>query len=271
MSQSKRMNTDKTSPSIVAHRGASALAPENTLAAFRAGIAAGSDGAEFDVQLAADGVPVVIHDATLKRTAGLNKRVAELTSTELGKIDVGSWFNKRSPKDARSEFVLEGVPTFKQVLDLYTDTTAMLYIELKCDETNYKPLARSVCDILRSHETRCRAVVMSFRLAVIPEVRCQLPPVMTGALFEPSTMLVLRRRKQMIALAREFGAGVIALHHTLATPKLCSLAAEAELPVAVWTVDNPKWLEKSRTRNISTVITNDPAKLLDRRKLLPHG
>jgi len=84
-----------TRPLIIAHRGASARAPENTLAAFQMAIDAGAEGVEFDVRLAKDDVPVVIHDHDLKRVGSLNERVASLTSNELGRIDVGSWFNHR--------------------------------------------------------------------------------------------------------------------------------------------------------------------------------
>jgi len=252
-------------PLIIAHRGASSHAPENTLAAFRAAIDSGADGVEFDVQLAADGVPVVIHDTTLKRTAGVNERVADLNSKQLSETDVGSWFNKRFPQKARFEFASETVPTLEQVLDLFSDTNATIYIELKCDLQNYKPLAKSVCDILRSHDTQSRVIAMSFRLAVIPEVLRSLPQVKTAALFEPSVQIILRRRKYMIALAREFGADEIALHYTLATPNICELASQAQLPVAVWTVDNPKWLARCNARDIKALITNNPATLLTKR------
>jgi glycerophosphoryl diester phosphodiesterase len=91
-------------PLIIAHRGASALAPENTLAAFRRAIADGAEGIEFDVRLAKDNVPVVIHDADLKRVGARNGSVGEYTSAELGKIDVGSWFNRQKPEKANERF-----------------------------------------------------------------------------------------------------------------------------------------------------------------------
>src|SRR5687767_5965470 len=106
------------SPLIIAHRGASAHAPENTLAAFQAAIEGGADGIEFDLQLAKDGVPVVIHDDDLKGTASRDQRVRDLTSRQLGKIDVGSWFNATHPKRARPEFAHETVPTLARTLKL---------------------------------------------------------------------------------------------------------------------------------------------------------
>ena len=96
-------------PLIIGHRGASALAPENTLAAFRRAINDGADGIEFDVRLAKDGVAVVIHDATLERTTGsIRSRVSQLTAAELNAIDVGSWFR---PSESSRSFAGEKVPS----------------------------------------------------------------------------------------------------------------------------------------------------------------
>ena len=109
------------SPLIVGHRGSSAHAPENTFAALRRAIADGAGGVEFDVRLARDGVPVVFHDATLKRIAGRRERISELPSTELAGIDAGSWFNRKYPSRARAEFADERIRTLKEVLNLLSD------------------------------------------------------------------------------------------------------------------------------------------------------
>lgn len=249
-------------PLIIAHRGASAVAPENTLAAFQVAINAGADGVEFDVQLAKDGVPVVIHDTTLQRTAGRSENVADLTSVEFGRIDVGSWFNKRYADRSRAEFARENVPTLEAVLALHENQTGPIYIELKCNETNLKPLADVVCDLIRNSPMLPRMIVKSFRLAAVAEVRCSLPEVQTAALFEPSIMTILRRRRHIIAMAREFGAEQISLHKSLATPKLVQLGSDAGMPVTVWTADDTKWIERCQKRGIGSLITNDPAKLL---------
>ena len=119
-------------PLIIGHRGASAAAPENTLAAFARALDDGADGLEFDVRLARDGVPVCIHDATLKRTAMLDAQVAKLSSTDLGRIDAGTWFNRRYPTRARAEYSLERVPTLEQVLRATGHRAQRLYVEMKC-------------------------------------------------------------------------------------------------------------------------------------------
>lgn len=252
----------KAIPLIIGHRGASVHAPENTLAAFLMALDAGADGVEFDVQLSKDGVPVVIHDSTLERTSARSEKVADLTSKQLAQMDVGSWFNAKFPKKANSEFSAETVPTLAQVLKLFKGTKSLIYIELKCSGTDFAPLVKVVCDVIRGSPLLPRIIVKSFKLAAIPEVRRQLPEVQTAALFEPTIMDFFRRRKHIIAVAREFGAHQISLHRSLVTRKLVSLAADAQMPVTIWTADDPKWIKRCRKLGIGALITNDPAKMI---------
>ena len=120
-------------PLIIGHRGASAVAPENTMAAFREAIAVGAHGIEFDVRLTRDGIPVVIHDSTLGRTGGMNQRVSDLSWDELRKIDVGSWFKGGS-------FAGETVPSLEELFDLFQTNNLSLYLEMKCDSpAEYRP------------------------------------------------------------------------------------------------------------------------------------
>ena len=249
-------------PLIIAHRGASAQAPENTLAAFQMAIDAGADGVEFDVQLSLNGVPVVIHDETLERTGLRVGSVSDFTAKELGHIDVGSWFNKKFRKKARPEFANETIPTLTQVLKLLKDFRGLIYIELKPHENNFRELSKTVCDVIRDSPLLPQMIVKSFRLAAIPAVRHYLTEVQTAALFEPTILRFLQRRKHILAMAREFGAHQISLHHSLATRKLVSLARDAGMPVTIWTTDDPKWIARCRKRGVRALITNDPVKLL---------
>ncbi|MFN2502585.1 MAG: glycerophosphodiester phosphodiesterase, partial [Pyrinomonadaceae bacterium] len=203
-------------PLIIGHRGASAHAPENTLAALRMAVNAGADGVEFDVQLAKDGVPVVIHDPTLDRTCRREGRIADHTSVELGKMDAGSWFNDKHPEAAHASFSAETVPTLLQVLELLTGYEGSVYVELKADDSNYRQLTGTVCDVIRHSPLLPQMIVKSFKLAAITEVRCLFPHVQTAALFAPQIMDFLRRRKHIVALAREVRADQISLHRSLA-------------------------------------------------------
>ncbi|MEQ1644040.1 MAG: glycerophosphodiester phosphodiesterase, partial [Pyrinomonadaceae bacterium] len=168
---------------------------------------------------------------------------------------------------AVAAYARETVPTLKQVLKLYESTTGPIYIELKCNDSNYGPLATAVCEMIRDSPILRRMIVKSFKLAAIPTVRHLLPEVQTAALFEPSIMTILRKRRYIIAMAREFGAHQISLHYSLATSKLTALAAEAQMPVTIWTADNPTWFARCRDRGIGSLITNDPQNLITTRKM----
>lgn len=241
-------------PLIIAHRGASALAPENTLAAFRSAIDIDADGVELDVQLSKDGVPVVIHDLTLRRTAQRPGRVADLTAAELGKIDVGSWFN--------AKFSGETVPSLGQVLELHSGFGGLVYIELKFGKAYDKALAFAVSEMIRDSPLLPQIVVKSFHPAAIAEVPHLLPDVQTAALFDLTVRNLVRSRKRLVSTARQYGAHQLSLHRSLVTVNLMTAARDADMHVTVWTVDHPRWIEHARRLGVRALITNDPAKLL---------
>ena len=252
-------------PLIIAHRGASALAPENTLAAFRRAFKDGAEGVEFDVRLAKDGVAVVHHDPSLRRTAGLEEKISELTSTELSKVHVGSWFRQALPENWSPEYAKQTVPSFDATLDaLRNFPGARIFVELKSSRgQNPEPFVRAVCDAIRSSGIADRIIVKSFRLAFIPHLRAICPDVRTAALFAPKIMTVLRKEKHLVDLAVEFGADELSVHYSLATKKLMKKAAKRSLPVTIWTVNHPRWLRRGMKLGVNAVITNDPARLID--------
>jgi glycerophosphoryl diester phosphodiesterase len=250
-------------PLIIAHRGASAHAPENTLASFRKAIEAGSDGVEFDVRLSKDRVPVVIHDPTLWRTAGINTRVADMTAEQLSLVDAGSWFNAAYAARARAEFADEGVPSLRTVLELCASIEGPVYIELKCEtESEVSPLVDAVCREIADASLLEKIIVGSFRLGVIPRARTVLPGVRTAALFAPKIMRLLRKEKYLINIARELGADHLSVHKSLVSRNMVRKAARCDMPVTVWTVKSHRWVPRAADRGLYAVITDDPAKLL---------
>ena len=253
-------------PIIVAHRGASAHAPENTLAAFRRAIEVGAEGIEFDVRLAKDGVAVVHHDSSLRRTAGIESKISEFTATDLSTIDVGSWFRSEigSP-----DFSKQTVPTFAETLDTVKDFRGRVYVELKVGSAqDPEPLLRAVCGLIRESPIANQIVVKSFRLSVIPYLRNNCPNVRTAALFAPKIMTILRKEKYLVDLAVEFGAHELSVHYSLATKKLMKKAAKHSLPVTIWTVNHPRWLRRAIKLGVHAVITNDPARMIEVRQAL---
>lgn len=260
------MQTNAIRPLIIAHRGASALAPENTLAAFQRAIEDGAEGLEFDVRLAKDGVPVVFHDANIKRVSGKDGRVSNFTSEELQTLNVGLWFNATHPRQADEKFSAETVPTLAQTLEFLRRFQGLIYIELKCRETEIEPLVKAICPIISQSPLLPNILVKSFNLEFIPKLRRHCPEVKTVALFAPKIMTILRKEKRLVNIAHELRADQISLHFSLATHKLMKKATKRNLPVTIWTADNPRWVKRALDLEINAIITNNPARLLAKRR-----
>jgi glycerophosphoryl diester phosphodiesterase len=253
---------ERRAPLVIGHRGASALAPENTLAAFERALADGADGLEFDVRRAADGVPVVIHDATLRRTAGLKGEVASLSSSALAEVCVGAWFNRRFPARARDEYANERITTLARVVEQFAGRCAALYVELKCSRADAFMLAAATVEVLRASGTQARrCVVESFTLEAIAEVKRLAPELRAAALFERTVRPPHLFPREMIARALAHGADEIALHRSLVSRRTTEAARAAGLPTVVWTVDHPTWARRAREFGLRALITNNPARL----------
>lgn len=261
------LSDSNTPPLIIAHRGASALAPENTLAAFKIALADGADGVELDVRLASDGVPVVIHDANLSRTGLREGIIANITSGELSQMNVGSWFNSSHPQHARAEYDQQVVPTLAQVFDLFSkrsNRSALIYVEMKTDkaEDTFVELAAAVAQLVNDRNLHRRVVVVSFNLKALEQIKRIDSGIITGALFEPRRNPVKTIRKHpMITAALDSGAEQILLHRLLATRRLVDLARKNHLRPVVWTVDDVRWMRRRASFGIHALISNNPAEM----------
>jgi glycerophosphoryl diester phosphodiesterase len=217
-------------PLIIGHRGASAVAPENSMAAFQAAIAAGAAGIEFDVRLSGDGVPVIIHDDTLYRTHGLRRGVAELSAEELGNF---------------------GVPSLRELFELMSDNELLLCLEIKGSSAE---LAQRCGALVREFSFEERTIVECFDLNVL-----KLVDLTTAALFDTR----IYTDQSLIDRTLQVGASVLALHHRLAKAPLVEKAKLAGLRVVVWTVDDPVWVARARSMGIEGLITNDPRRMIE--------
>lgn len=167
---------------VVAHRGASTQAPENTMEAFRLGIEAGADAIELDVHLSADGQLAVIHDESLDRTTDATGRVAELTMDRIREADAGARFTR--PDDSGFPFAGKGlkVPTLPEVLEWLPEGVGLV-VEIKA-----RAAADAVVEALRDHRVRAtgRLAVISFDEAAIERVHELDPDIRTGYLLVPT-------------------------------------------------------------------------------------
>ena len=213
------------------------------MAAFRAAIAAGAEGVEFDVRLTRDGVPVIIHDNSLYRTARLPHRIADLSLSELQHVD-------------------PSVPSLEQLFMLFESNNLGLYLELKCDSpAEHVPLAKACCELINEYSLRDRLMIECFDLDALVVVKNIDSEIKTAALFQQSffpEQLIIEK-----ALAIE--ASAVALHHRLARGRLVQKARDAGLHIAVWTVDDPAWVKRAKATGIDALITNDPAAMLAHR------
>jgi glycerophosphoryl diester phosphodiesterase len=247
-------------PLIIGHRGCSYYAPENTFASFDLAFHFGADGIEFDVRLARDGVPVVIHDASLRRTAFLERLVEEFDSTDISQFYAGEWFNTRYPNFAHESFAWERIPTLAQVFERYG--AHRLYVEMKCEEpTRRAELARAVVGLMREHGLGERVVVKSFEHDSLLEVKRLAPDVRTAALFGRSWPRPLLSAAKIIAGAEACGADEISLHRSLLREATVEAARRKGFEVVVWTVNSSAFMLRAVTMNVRAVITDRPGSM----------
>lgn len=260
------MSESKSFPLIIAHRGDSAFFPENTLGAFRQAIENGADGLEFDVRITKNGVPIVFHDPTLKRIAGKTSRIVNLTSDELQSIDAGSWFNARNPQKSNSIFSNERISTLAETLEFLKDYQGLLYIELKCTDTEMPSLVEAVAPIVRQSKLFSNIIIKSFTLPALEQIKQLIPEIKTAALFAPKITALLRRQTTLIEKALEYRADEISLHFSLASQKIVEKAKAEGLQTIIWTADHPVWITRAAEIGLKAIITNDPARLIEERR-----
>jgi len=215
------------------------------------------------VRLSRDGVPVVIHDATLRRTGLTSGAVRELDFKQLAQINVGTWFNRAHPKFARNEYAEERIPTLAQVFDLMRNQPAIIYVEMKDEHDDAtSELANSVAKLVKTFNLYDRAVVISFNLTAVATLKKFDSLIRTGALFGSTRITSRNWREKMLAATADCGANELLLHRLLVRRKLLEKAHDAGLPVVVWTVEGAGWVERARLLKLHALVTNHPAKLL---------
>lgn len=247
-------------PLIIGHRGACARAPENTFASFNLAFHWKADGIEFDVRLASDGVPVVMHDPTLARTAYLERRVDDFDSTVLKTFYAGEWFNLKNPDRAIEGFEWERIPLLSEVFERYGDK--YLYVEMKCEEPSRRAdLARAVVGLVREHKLGERLVVKSFEHDALAEVKKLAPEIRTAALFGRSWPRPFVPAAKILAQAEACGADEISLHRSLLRRATVERARARGFEVVVWTVNSPFWLRRATALGLRAVITDSPVNL----------
>lgn len=232
---------------LMAHRGASGIAPENTLAAFRICLEYEPEWIELDVHCTADGEIVVMHDSTVDRTTDGSGAISALTLAEIKQLDAGSWKGEK--------FAGERVPTLQEVVEL-VGKKARLDVEIKSGtDTNY--VAQRVIEILEAADVLSQSMISSFDVAAIKAAQ---------ALSRKPALALITSRAEDLRIARNEGFGWLNLHHAQATADVIQQARAAGISVCVWTINELKRWEEFKAKG-AAIFCTDMAHLAPRRDL----
>ena len=243
----------RSSVEVIAHRGASALAPENTLGAVRLAWELGADAVEIDVHLSANRQLVVIHDETLDRTAGRGGRVGDLTAEELSRIDVGSWFG--------TEWEAERVATLREIIATVPDGKR-LFVELKCESAAVDALAGPLADVAEAPQ---KVALIGFDRDLMRAVKQRYSKhkaflvaeqKLDGQVWRPTV-------DELIVAAMDAGLDGLDLSNTLAVDReAVNQIHEAGLSCCVWTVNSLDDVRRLIEAGVESLTMDDP-RLLD--------
>lgn len=229
---------------IIAHRGASGTAPENTLAAARLGWERNADAVEVDIHLSADHKMVVIHDATTKRTTGVDYRVATTPYAQVAKLDAGSWKDKK--------YAGEKIPLLGQVVDAIPQDKKLV-VEIKSGKKIVPYLKKS----FKKHHKADQLIFISFDYEAIraakeafPENKCFW---LSGS-FKDDPQKVLDQVKAD-------GLDGVDLNYRIVTPEIVNYAHGKKLEVHVYTVDDLAKARELKAMGVNSITTNLPGEV----------
>jgi glycerophosphoryl diester phosphodiesterase len=232
-------------PVIFAHRGASAHAPENTLAAFELALAQQADAIELDVKLTADGHVIVLHDATVDRTTGSQGRVRDLSLAQLRSLDAGSFYS--------AKYRGEKIPTLEEVFETLGKRT-FINVELTNYNTPRDHLVETVCMLVKKFGLQKSVMFSSFFASNLSKARAYLPGVPRGLLVFPGLFG---------AWARSFGFAFgryHALHPNLkdVTPQQVQRVHRLKRRIHVWTVNAAEDMRRVFGWGVDAIFTDNP-------------
>ncbi|RJE87824.1 glycerophosphodiester phosphodiesterase [Paenibacillus sp. 1011MAR3C5] len=229
-----------------AHRGASAYCPENTIAAFRHAIELGATGIETDVQRTKDGRLVLIHDESLKRTAGDPRLVKDVEYGELAGLDAGSWFS--------ASFAEERVPLLEELLELAKNTELILNLELKNGVVPYEGIEAEVISMVQAYGMSERILISSFNHYSLVQCKKIAPGIKTGILY-------MEGLYQPWEYAKSIQADALHAYKFAVLPQWVQEAAGHGIAYHPFTVNEENELERLVGFGVSGIITDYPDRL----------
>lgn len=232
-------------PWVVAHRGASGHAPENTMAAFRRAVELGATFIETDLHLTKDAALIAIHDSTLDRTTSGRGPVRNFTLAEIRELDAGSWYG--------TQFKNERVPTLEEIVAFAREADIVFYLEVKAADV--WGVEHALVSALRKAQEAMRIAVLSFDLNALANVRKLDASLMTGFLFE-------KKRPDAVQAAAGIGVRQLAPRADLLSATLVEQAHSEHLQVVTWTVNEPEQMRAAIATGVDGVMTDYPDRLV---------
>lgn len=226
-----------------AHRGASGVCPENTMAAFRKALELGATGIETDVQMTRDGRLVLIHDELLKRTTGTAGLIKDYSFEEIQNLDAGSWFGE--------PFGGERIPALEELLDLTKDLDTIINIELKNGAVQYPGLEEKVIATVRSYGMEDRVVISSFNHYSLVQCKAIAPEIRTGILY-------MEGLYKAWEYARTVSADALHAYKLAVLPEWVEEARNAGIAYHPFTVNDPGEMKRLIHAKVAGIITDYP-------------
>ena len=236
---------------IMAHRGASGYAPENTMAAFEKALEMGTEGIELDVHMTADGEIVVIHDHTVDRTSDGKGMVGALTLEEIREFDFGSWFD---PK-----FKGQSIPTLRDVFELLEDWEGLLNIEVKSGPIFYPGIEEKLVDMVKRSNFRGRIIFSSFNHYSLRDIMALDPAMEIGLLYMAGLV-------EPWKYARDLNAQALHPLYYNVVPELVAGCKENGIKLNPFTINEEKEMEMVMRAGVDGLITDYPDRALNVRK-----
>lgn len=237
------------SSEIIAHRGYSAVAPENTLAAVEKALEVGADAVEWDVHVASCGTPVLIHDTSLGRTTNGFGPVRRRSLLQLQSLDAGAWFDPA--------FAGERIPSLAEALEHVKGRVGRVYTEVKGyrELEDLDRMARIVRDADLAYDT----VFISMDWGILERIAGQDSTVGIGYIVDER-----KRWDEALERATPLARAIVDVDHRilLREPELVAEARDRGIDVAVWTVDDPAEAEVLRRAGVGRFTTNQVERLL---------
>ncbi|TAA72836.1 glycerophosphodiester phosphodiesterase [Planococcus salinarum] len=249
---------DEDSFVLIAHRGASAIAPEHTLASYQMAMDMDADFIEIDLQMTKDGVLVAFHDDTVDRTTDGSGKVAEMALADLKKLDAGSWFNAENPDRVKDEYIGIGVPTLEEIFTAFGDRTNY-YIETKQPDKN-DGMEENLMELLDQYGLleeslpEGKVIIQSFSadsLKAIHKLDDEIPLIQLTDDLEQEIP-----SPETFELYREYAVG-IGVGYRNADEAYIAAAKEAGLLVHLFVVDELAEGEKLKSWGANGIFTND--------------